>query len=148
MFRDARLAQAFLDMRAQADVIVIDGAPVLRASHTIALARVSDIVTIVADVRRTTREDVSAAGQQIRAIGPRVIIGVLHGVTSPVNGKARSVPVPEGSLAPPPEVPAILANTVSLRGPNGQHKESFGASHAYPHGRGDTEINADDGTDT
>ncbi len=148
MFRDARLAQAFLDMRAQADVIVIDGAPVLRASHTIALARVSDIVTIVADVRRTTREDVSAAGQQIRATGPRVIIGVLHGVTSPVNGKARSVPVPEGSLAPPPEVPAILANTVSLRGPNGQHKESFGASHAYPHGRGDTEINADDGTDT
>ena len=63
IFRDARLALTFLDLRAQADVIVIDSAPVLEISHTIALARASDIVTIVADVRRTTREDVSAAAQ-------------------------------------------------------------------------------------
>ena len=147
IFRDARLAQAFLDMRAQADVIVIDGAPVLRASHTIALARISDIVTIVADVRRTTREDVSAAVQQIRAIGPRAIFGVLHGVASPMHAKALPAPV-EGSLSSAHEVPAILADTVSLRGPNGQHKESLGSTPVFPRGRGGTETNADDGPDS
>ena len=60
-------------MRAQADVIVIHSAPVLEVSHTIALTRASDIVALAADVRRTTREDVSVAAQQIRATGPRVI---------------------------------------------------------------------------
>ena len=141
IFRDARLANALHDMRAQADVIVINGAPVLKASHTIALARVSDGVAIVADVRRTTRENVSAAVQQIRAIGPRVVFGVLNGV----NAKARRAPAQEVSLSSAAEVPAILASTASLRGPNGQHKEPFGAGRGYLHGRGETETNASDG---
>jgi Mrp family chromosome partitioning ATPase len=145
IFRDARLAQAFRDMRAQADVIVIDSAPVLESSHTLALARASDIVTIVADVRRTAREDVSAAAQQIRANGPRVIIGALTGVASSVNGKARPTPAPEASVSTAAEVPAILASAVPPRGPNGQHKEPFGSAHVYPRGLGGTEASAEDG---
>jgi len=144
IFRDTRLTQAFLDMRAQADVIVIDSAPVLEASHTIALARASDVVIIVADVRRTTREDVSAAVQQIRAIGSRVIIGTLNGVTGPVHRGARPTPAHEGSLSSASEAPAILAAAVPLRGTNGHHQEPFSAAHVNPRGQGDTETDADD----
>jgi capsular exopolysaccharide synthesis family protein len=145
IFRDTRLAQAFLDMRAQADVIVVDSAPVLEASHTMALARASDIVTIVADVRRTNREDVSAAVQQIRAIGSRVIIGALNGAASPVNGLARAAPAAhEGSVSSASEVPAILAAAVPLRGANGHHQESFGTAQVNPGGRDDRGTDADD----
>jgi succinoglycan biosynthesis transport protein ExoP len=146
LHRDARLAQAFADMRAQADVIVLDSAPVLEASHTIALVRGSDIVIIVADVRRTIREDVSAAVQQIRATGPQVIIGALNGVTSPVTGRARPAPVPGGSVSSAAEVPAILASAVPPRGPNGHRQESFGVAHVPAPGPGDAETDAGEGS--
>ena len=61
IFQDARLGRAFQDMRAQADFVVVVGAPVLEISHTLALARVSDIVAVVADARHTSREAASAA---------------------------------------------------------------------------------------
>jgi succinoglycan biosynthesis transport protein ExoP len=146
LHRDARLAQAFADMRAQADVIVLDSAPVLEASHTIALVRGSDIVIIVADVRRTIREDVSAAVQQIRATGPQVIIGALNGVTSPVTGRARPAPMPGGSVSSAAEVPAILASAVPPRGPNGHRQESFGVAHVPAPGPGDAETDTGEGS--
>jgi succinoglycan biosynthesis transport protein ExoP len=146
LHRDARLAQAFADMRAQADVIVLDSAPVLEASHTIALVRGSDIVIIVADVRRTIREDVSAAVQQIRATGPQVIIGALNGVTSPVTGRARPAPMPGGSVSSAAEVPAILASAVPPRGPNGHRQESFGVAHVPAPGPGGAETDTGEGS--
>ena len=146
LHRDARLAQAFTDMRAQADIIVVDSAPVLDAAHTIALARASDIVIVVADVRRTIREDVSAAVQQIRATGPRVIIGALTGVTSPVSGRARPAHAPEGSVSPAAKVPAILASAVPPRGPNGHRQEPFGVAHVPAPGPGETETDPDEGS--
>jgi polysaccharide biosynthesis transport protein len=146
IFRDTSLAQAFRDMRSQADVVVVDSAPLLEVSHAIALARACDIVALVADVRRTTKEDVREAAQQIRATGQQVIVGVLNGVPSPVNGRqARPAPVDEGALTPVAEVPAILAGSVPPRGPNGRHREPFGAGHVYPRDRGDKGTDADDG---
>ncbi|MBO0823183.1 MAG: P-loop NTPase [Actinobacteria bacterium] len=145
IFRETRLDQAFGAMRAQADVIVVDSAPVLEVSHTIALARSSDLVAVVADARRTTREDVSAVAQQIRAAGPRVIFGIVNGVASPVNGRARPAPAHGGALTPVAEVPAILASAVPPRGPNGKHGELFGAPHVYPRKQGDTGTDTDDG---
>lgn len=144
IFRDTSLVRALRDMRAHADVIVVDSAPVLEVSHTIALARASDIVAVVADVRRTTREDVTAAVQQIRATGPQAIVGILNGVAAPVNGQARPAPAHAGALTPASEVPAILAGTVPPRGPNGQ-RELFGTPHVYPRERGDPGAGADDG---
>jgi polysaccharide biosynthesis transport protein len=132
IFQEARLAQAFQDMRAQADVVVVVGAPVLEISHTIALARASDIVAVVADARHTTREAASAAAQEIRATGPRIIVGVLTGVSSPAKGRAQPTPAHAESLAPASEASAILAGVVPPRGPNGQHRERFGAAHVYP----------------
>jgi succinoglycan biosynthesis transport protein ExoP len=137
ILREAKAAHVIRDMRAHADVIVIHSAPVLEVSHTIALTRASDIVAVAADVRRTTREDVSVAAQQIRATGPRVIIGVLSGLPSPVNGRAHPAPVHEGSLTPASQVPAILAGTVPPRGPNGKHQDLFGTAHVYRREPGD-----------
>lgn len=144
IFRDTRLDQAFRDMRAQADVIVVDTAPVLEVSHTIALARAADLVAVVADVRRTTREDVSAAVQQIRATGPGVIFGIVNGVASSVNGRPQPIPTRRGTLTAVAEVPAILAGAVPPRGPNGKHGELFGAPHVYPRQHRGTETDADD----
>jgi len=145
-FPDGRLTRAFREMRAQADVIVVDSAPVLEVSHTLALARASDIVAMVADIRSSTREAVGAAVRQIRATRPRAIIGVLNGVASPANGQARPVPVhgPE-PVASASEAPAVLAGAVPPRGPNGQQWEQPGAPHAYSRQPRDTETGPGDG---
>jgi polysaccharide biosynthesis transport protein len=146
VFQEARLIRAFQDMRAQADVIVVDSAPVLVVSQAIALARVSDIVAVVADARRITREAVSAAVDQLRASGPKIMVGVLNGVRSRAKGQARSAPAHEPeSLAPASGVPAILAGVVPPRGRNGQQQARSGAGHVYPGRSRDTEANGDDG---
>ena len=144
IFRGTRLDQAFRNMRAQADVIVVDSAPALEVSHTIALARASDIVAVVADVRRTTRDDVNAAAQHIRATGQQVLVGVLNGVASPARGQARTALARAGSLAPASEVPAFLAGAVPPRGPNGQHRDQFDTAHVYPREPGDAGTDAND----
>ena len=144
IFREARLAQAFQDMRAQADVVIVAGPPVLEISQTIALARVSDIVALVADVRHTTREAVSAAVQEIRTTGPRIIVGVLNGVASPVSPQVRAAPARAESMSTAAEAPAILADVVPPRGANGHRPEQFGAAHVYPPQGGAGEIEAGD----
>jgi Mrp family chromosome partitioning ATPase/capsular polysaccharide biosynthesis protein len=138
-----QLARAFAGMRAAADVVIVDSAPVLAVSDAINLARVSDIVMMVADVRRTGRGAASAAVREIRAIGQETVVGVLNGVPSLANGGARPSVTPEPrSLASPHQVPAMLASAVPPRGPNGQHRGRFDATPARRHRRADT------GTDT
>jgi Mrp family chromosome partitioning ATPase len=139
IFREARLSQVFLEMRAQADVVVVASAPVLEISHAIGLARVSDIVAMVADVRHTSREAVGAATREIRATGPRIIVGVLRGVTPAANRRLQPAPVPAGSMVSASEASAILAGVVPARGPNGQQRQQPGTGHAYRPARGGTE---------
>ena len=62
-------SRSFARMKAVADVIVVDSAPVLEVSDALTLARVSELVVVVADLRRTRRGDASSAAQQIRAVG-------------------------------------------------------------------------------
>jgi len=85
IFESAKLAGAFKDMKAAADMVIVDSSPVLAVSDTISLARVSDVVLMVADVRRTDRGAVSAAVQLIQASGPP-IVGVLNGEPARTNG--------------------------------------------------------------
>jgi len=121
----------FARMKVVADIIIVDCAPVLEVSDALTLARVSELVLVVGDLRRTSRGDASAVAQQIRAVGLGTIVGVL-------NGARRSLwkrsPRPAGPkyLAPEPEpvatssnVPAIMAGLVPPRGPNGK-----GGTHA------------------
>ncbi len=146
--RDGRLTRALAEMRAQADVIVVDSAPVLDVAHTIALARASDLVAVVADVRRSTREAVRAAVRQVRAIGPNVIFGVLNGMVSSGPGRVPSVSArqPEGpALASgTPAALAALAAAVPPRGSNGQQRTELGGAHVYPPQPRDTETDAGD----
>ena len=133
IFHGTRLTRAFQEMRAQADVIVVDSAPVLEVSHTLALARVSDIVAMVANARSSTREAVSTAVQQVRAAGPQAVVGVLNDVAPPASGQARPAPghEPEPAAAAS-EATVILAGAVPPRGSNGHQREHSGARHAYP----------------
>jgi polysaccharide biosynthesis transport protein len=77
MFENAKLTKVFGSMKAAADMVIVDSSPVLAVSDTVSLARVSDVVLMVADVRHTERGAVSAAVQVIQASGPP-IVGVLN----------------------------------------------------------------------
>jgi hypothetical protein len=66
-------------MTAAADVVIVDSGPALTVSDPIALTRVSNIVVVVANVRRTRRAAVRAAVGEIRGAGPGTIVGVITG---------------------------------------------------------------------
>ena len=79
MFEVGRLTRAFAGMTAAADVVIVDSGPALTVSDPIALTRVSNIVVVVANVRRTRRAAVRAAVGEIRGAGPGTIVGVITG---------------------------------------------------------------------
>lgn len=121
----ARLTAALAGLRAAADVVVVDSPPVLTVSDAMSLARASDIVLMVADVRRTGRAEVSAAAREIRAAGPPVLAGVLNNEpfshrwprTGPEREREWLAPWdagPPGSASPPR--------------PNGQRPAQLGAA--------------------
>jgi capsular exopolysaccharide synthesis family protein len=133
-FEVTRLTRAFAEMNAAADVVIVDSAPVLAVSDAITLARVSDLVMMVADVRSTGRAAVRAAVQEVRATGPRTIIGVLNNERSPGSGRARSSVAREPeSLTHPPRAPTRLADVVPPSGPNGQLEALLGTNSTRPH---------------
>jgi capsular exopolysaccharide synthesis family protein len=118
----SRLGQGFARMKEVADVVIVDSAPVLEASDALTLASVSDLVVVVADVRRTRRGDASSAAEQIRAVGLGTIVGVLNGTPRSVRQRGTR---PNAShdrvwVSSSPRVPAILGSLVPPRGPNGQ----------------------------
>jgi capsular exopolysaccharide synthesis family protein len=142
MLQVPRLTQVFAGMKAIADVIVVDAAPVLAVSDAITMAPVSDLVMLVADVRRTTRQAVSAAAQEIRGTGRLVIVGVLNGVRVSGNGQVR-LGLTRGPQWPDSSagVPAILAAAVPPRGSNGHTRVASNEGGPGRHGG----IEADDG---
>lgn len=137
MFEVFRLTRGFARMKAVADVIVVDSSPLLAVSDALTLARVSDLVVVVADLRHTRRGDASSAAQQIRAVGLGTIVGVLNRMPrSVLNVQARPSLQPEPeSLASSSDVPTILAGMVPLRGQNGQGKGRPGAARASRRGQ-------------
>jgi polysaccharide biosynthesis transport protein len=140
------LGRGFARMKAVADVIVVDSAPVLEVSDALRLACVSDLVVVVADVRRTRRGDASSAAQQIRAVGPGTIVGVLNAVPTALWKRSTPSNVSrEGEwVASSPQVPAILGSLVPSRGPNGHGGTLPTAAGASRRGRSDTGPGAED----
>ena len=128
MFEVGWLTKAVAKLRSKAEVVVLDSAPIGAISDAITLARVSDIAIVVASPRRTQRNDASAAVQELRAVEPRSIVGVLNNVTRPLReGQARpSVPAAPDSPVPAARVPSVLATMVPPRGQNGQHRTKLG----------------------
>jgi len=92
------LERVIADMRAAADVVVVDSGPALAVSDPVAIAQHSDLVLQVANVRRTMRESIRAAAQELRTSGPVKLLGVLTGVPRPLTFRR-----PEGHPAPAPE---------------------------------------------
>jgi Mrp family chromosome partitioning ATPase/capsular polysaccharide biosynthesis protein len=91
------LEHAIEEMRAAADVIVVDSGPALSVSDPIAIAQQSDLVLQVANVRRTMRQSIRAAAQELRTSGDITLLGVLTGVSRPLTFRR-----PEGHPAPAP----------------------------------------------
>jgi capsular exopolysaccharide synthesis family protein len=89
MFEVGRLTRAFAGLTAAADVVIVDSGPALTVSDPIALTRVSNVVMVVANVRRTRRAAVRTAVGEIRGAGPATIVGVITGSRSFRNTRPR-----------------------------------------------------------
>lgn len=99
------LARVFASMLTAADVVVVDSGPVLVVSDPIALASVSDVVVVVADVRRTTRTEARSVGQEISPSGSQHLVGVLNNASG-MSARAATPPAAPVPLAAP--VPATV----------------------------------------
>jgi succinoglycan biosynthesis transport protein ExoP len=134
------LGRWFARMKAVADVIVVDSAPMLEVSDALKLASVSDLVVVVADVRRTHRNDASSVAQQVRAVGLGTILGVLNAVPMALwNRRTPPSADREGKrVASSPQAPAILGSLVPARGPNGHGGTPHTAAGASRRGQMDT----------
>jgi polysaccharide biosynthesis transport protein len=138
MFEGNLLTRTFAKMRTQAEVVVVDSAPIRAISDAITLARISDITMVVADPRRTHRIDVSAVVQDLRAAEPPSIVGVLNNAPRSIRQHQARPSVASGSktLAPASRVASALAASVPPRGPNGKDRSPFGPSQLTGHGPG------------
>jgi Mrp family chromosome partitioning ATPase/capsular polysaccharide biosynthesis protein len=134
IFDGVRLTAALAGMRAAADVVVVDSAPVLAVSDAMSLARASDVVLMVADVRRTGRGALGAAAREIRVSGPHQVVGVL-------NGQPFSRRWPRSSAEPERDWPVprrgdlpVPGGMVAITATNGQKPVQIGAASPRPHG--------------
>jgi capsular exopolysaccharide synthesis family protein len=137
MFEVFRLTRAFARMKAVADVIVVDSSPVSAVSDALTLAQVSDLVVIVADLRRTRHGDASSTAQQIRAVGLGTIVGVLNKMPRSLRNRSAGPGVPQEpeTTASSPGVATVLAGLVPPRGSNGHGGTRHGAARASRRGR-------------
>jgi polysaccharide biosynthesis transport protein len=125
----ADLARVFVDVRALADVVIVDSSPVLVVSDAVTLTRVSDLVMMVADGRRTMRAAISAAAQEIQGTG-RALVGILNREPARANRLAR----PEAELRGSSDGSVAQSAIVTTSGPNGQRPPQRGAAPRLPDG--------------
>jgi capsular exopolysaccharide synthesis family protein len=130
----AELTQVFTSLLTSADVVVVDSGPVLAYSDPVVLASVSDVVVVVADVRRTTRADVRAVAREIGSSGKRHVVGLLNNAPGR-QARTSSRPVVPALLPEPAEVTApgvLLPRTVNA---NNDGSASRPDSHELGAGR-------------
>ncbi|MDR6321501.1 polysaccharide biosynthesis tyrosine autokinase [Actinoplanes couchii] len=94
----AQIARVLRAVQKHADVVVIDTSAVLSAADAIALAALSDLVLLVGDYRRTRRETVRRALDELAE--------VVHGNVSPV---LVNVPKSAGGLVPRARVHSVTS---------------------------------------
>jgi len=125
----ADLARVFMDMKALADVVIVDTSPVLVVSDAVTLTGVSDLVMMVADGRRTMRAAISAAAQEVQGAGGAVV-GILNCESARANRLAQPGPEWRGSSDGSVARPGI----VTTSGPNGQRPPQRSAAPRLPNG--------------
>ena len=109
LLESPQLARVMRAVQKHCDVVVLDSAAVLSASDAIALATLSDQVLLVGDFRRTTRESVQRALDELSEV-----------VDDNVSGVLLNVPKYAGGLAPRSR--RITATTPVYGGPNNRLK--------------------------
>jgi polysaccharide biosynthesis transport protein len=125
LFEVTQLTRVFAEMRGAADAIVVDTAPVLAVSDAITAARVSDVVVVVADIRRTRRTSVRTTAQEIKTISPGTIVGIINRAPRALSiGRAR----PPATTHTPPRLPATRTPLLTRTSP--QHHN--GLKHHQP----------------
>jgi receptor protein-tyrosine kinase len=82
------MAELLEQLRELADIIVLDGPPVLAVSDAVALATQVDGVVMVARAGRTERHDAAEATQRLTRVGVQVVGCVLNAATKRSTGYA------------------------------------------------------------
>jgi capsular exopolysaccharide synthesis family protein len=105
LFEVTQLARVFADMRITADAIVIDTAPLLTVSDAITLARISDVIIMVADLRRTRRTSARTAAQEIKTITHSTLLGIINSAPRTLPATPARTPTPAHTPPRPPATP-------------------------------------------
>jgi len=74
------VTQLIEQLRADADLVLVDSAPVTSAAETSLLAARLDGVILVVDGRRTRRQDARRAKEQLERVNARILGVLLHNV--------------------------------------------------------------------
>jgi polysaccharide biosynthesis transport protein len=130
LFDAARLARVLKRLRAAADVIIVDSGPVLSVSDPIALASVSDLVLMVANIRRSRRAAIRVAAQELRTADTGTVVGVLAGLPrSLLRSRPRSAlatgaqPAPRARALPPTPRTEPATGISLIRPPDTSHHD-------------------------
>lgn len=78
LFGSPAMRKLLEELRAQADLLIVDAAPILVAGDASILGRIVDGTVIVIRAGRTERAAAHAAMQQLRIVGARVVGAVLN----------------------------------------------------------------------
>jgi capsular exopolysaccharide synthesis family protein len=138
----SRLRRAFSRITVVADVVIVNSAPLQPVSDGLALTPVSDIVMLVAALGRTRRGTATATAQEIREIGPVMIVGAVNHPPPPwrrdlAQAEIFDDPAPTATLAadePAQSYPA--ADAVAPGDP------PIANGHGEPNGDGPQEVQA------
>ena len=122
LFDTTRLAPILQGLRAAADVVIVDTGPVLSVSDPIPLALRSDLVLMVANVRRSRRASIRVAAQELRTAGPVTVAGVLAGLPrSLVKPAARPAQASRPEAPPKATLPPDLRAEARCGGSPDRH---------------------------
>src|SRR4051794_12622583 len=135
-----QLRHALRRLRSSADIVVIDGPPILAGADIATFTEMADLIVLVAHGRRTTRAQIRAAAEQLRPLGPKLVGCILENARGnrqlwtrrftdgPVHRDVRSLRRQEWPAPTLPERPNAADAEPELEPPNGW-------THAVPNGK-------------
>ncbi|MDP9302156.1 MAG: hypothetical protein M3P43_14880, partial [Actinomycetota bacterium] len=85
-----RMAEMLEEMRTLADFVVIDSAPVLVVSDSLAMAALVDGVLFVTEAQKTDRQAVSRARNQLEQVGAPVVGAIMNNFDPSKSGGGYS----------------------------------------------------------
>lgn len=90
LLADAFLKDVLVQLSGDADLVVIDSAPLLSAAGTLSLADLADMVLLVADARISRRSQINEAGSQMEDLRGNLIGAVFNNAPRGANGTLLS----------------------------------------------------------